>query len=44
MSFNEFKKALTPIPNKSVKETIKEVNGYIEQFNHGLKKLDYGDF
>ena len=39
MSFEEFKRQLTPRPKKSKKAILDEVNGYIAQFSNGIKKV-----
>jgi len=40
MSFEDFKRQLTPRPKKSKKAILDEVNGYITQFSNGIKKVD----
>ena len=39
-SFEEFKKQFEIKRKRSTKSIMKEVNGYIEQFNQGFKKVD----
>lgn len=40
MSFDDFKSKLQPKQKKSAQSIIKDVDGYISQFNQGIRKVE----
>jgi len=40
MSLDEFKRLITPVPQRSAESILKETNKYLEMFNQGYRKVE----